>query len=122
MSEAWDTDVRSVRRPHKVRYTEAEWATIVQRARACGRPPARYVRETSLGVVPQARPGRATADVIHELGRIGTALARLATATREADPARAATLDATLAELLAVVRRLGRSDAESRGDRRLEQR
>jgi hypothetical protein len=96
-----------VRRPRKIRYTDAEWSEIVDRARVCGRPPARYVRETSLGSMPKTRPTQANASLIRELGRIGIALQRLAATAREARSLpQAATLDAALAEVIAVVRQL----------------
>lgn len=99
---------KDTRQPRKIRYTDAEWSTIVERARAAGRPPARYVRETSLGVVPRAPRGRADAAVIHELGRIGITLNRLAsTASGTESGQTAAAIEAALGELLAVVRRLG---------------
>lgn len=98
-------EVRSVR---KIRYTSGEWTTIAQRARACGKAPARYVRETSLGVVPKARGAQADAAVIRELGRIGTQLTRLASTAKERGTSpEAAALDDVLAEILSVVRRLG---------------
>jgi hypothetical protein len=99
---------REVRTPRKIRYTDAEWLAIISQARACGRPPARYVRETSLGVMPRASRTRVDAEVIHELGRVGTTLARLvavARETRAVGPTEA--IEAALAELLAAVRRLG---------------
>lgn len=96
------------RRPRKIRYTSAEWSIVVERARQCGRPPARYVREASLGAVPKARRGKEHDQLVHQLGRIGSTLARLT-----ADPAekgangRAPAFEAVLDELLATVRRLG---------------
>ena len=96
-----------VRRPRKIRYTDAEWAVIVDRARACGRPPARYVRETSLGSALKPRPSQTNASLIRELGRIGIALQRLATTARETQALpQAATLDAALADVIAAVRQL----------------
>jgi len=88
--------------------TDAEWEAIVERARACRKPPGRFVRETALGALPKAHRSNADAALIRELGRSGTALAHLAATAREtgALPA-AATFETTLAELLAVVRRLG---------------
>jgi hypothetical protein len=96
----------SLRQPRKIRYTAAEWAAIVAHARACGRPPARYVREISLGALPKARPGRANDEIIRELGRIGTVLTRLATPKEANTAADQAAIEAVLAELLAAVRRL----------------
>lgn len=95
------------RQPRKIRYTTAEWASIVQRARASRRPPARYVRETSLGAAPKTGHNRQNDDLIHELGRIGTTLSRLASQAKEsAVLSEQATIETTLAELLAAVRRL----------------
>ncbi len=99
---------KDVRQPRKIRYTAAEWSAVVEQARAAGRPPARYVRETSLGAVPRARRNWENDEVIHELGRIGTALMRLASTAKEsglASDQRA--IEAALQELLAAVRRLG---------------
>ena len=94
-----------IRQPRKIRYTSAEWSIIVERARQCGRPAARYVRETSLGAVPKPRKSLGSDDLVHELGRIGTTLARLAAQDGggEQQPA----FETVLTELLATVRRLG---------------
>lgn len=95
------------REVRKIRYTTAEWARIVERARVCGKPPARYVREISLGSTPRTRSSQANAELIRELGRIGTALAGLARTARETgEVACADSVQRTLAEILAVVRRL----------------
>jgi hypothetical protein len=99
--------ISDLRQPRKIRYTRLEWAAIVDRARACGRPPARYVREASLGTAPRARRGYENDQLIRELGRIGTVLNQLASAAR--DPGITPNherLEAALAELLAAVRRL----------------
>lgn len=96
------------RKPRKIRYLESEWALIAARARECRRPPARYVREVSLGVVPRARRNRFEEGVIVELGRIGNNLDQLA---RLADSTgRLATRDelrAAIEEVLVLVRSLG---------------
>jgi hypothetical protein len=98
----------TLRQPRKIRYTAAEWAAIVAHARACGRPPARYVRETSLGGVPKARSARVNDEVVRELGRIGTILSRLAAAAKQAGTAADRTaIETVLADLLAAVRQLG---------------
>ncbi|MGH7513404.1 MAG: plasmid mobilization protein [Gemmatimonadales bacterium] len=98
---------KSVRQPRKIRYTEAEWSLVVGRARATGRPPARYVREISLGANPKVRRGREHDDIIHELGRIGTTLTQLGSVTKENGfTSQNESIQAALAELLALVRRL----------------
>jgi hypothetical protein len=76
------TSYRDTRQARKIRYTDAEWDAIVERARACGQPPARYVRDVSLGVVPKIGRAQANAPVVHELGRIGKALTALAAQER----------------------------------------
>ena len=104
-----DADRRALRRrlPRKIRYTTAEWEAITQRARLCGKPPARYVREVSLGAAPRPRTSQANAELIRELGRIGTALTQLAATARQGGVRPSAdAIDATLAEILSIVRRL----------------
>jgi hypothetical protein len=96
------------RNPRKIRYRESEWAQIVARARECRMPPARYVREVSLGVVPRARRNRTEDRIIVELGRIGNNLNQLARrAHSKGHPPTRDALRGTLEELLAVVRRIG---------------
>ena len=105
---ALDRPVPNTRQPRKIRYTGAEWGRIMELARASGRPPARYVRETSLGTVPKARRSRENDDLIYELGRIGTILNRLAAAAKASGIAsHQTTIEAALTELLTAVRRLG---------------
>ena len=95
------------REPRKIRYTHAEWATVVRRARECGKPPARYVREVSLGAVPKAKRSVADAELIREIGRIGNTLHQLAKVAAERDVSlRPEALADALAELLAAVRRI----------------
>ena len=105
---ALDHPVLHTRQPRKIRYTATEWGRIMELARASGRPPARYVRESSLGTVPKAARSRENDDLIHELGRIGTILNRLAAVAKAAGIAsQQATIEAALSELLTAVRRLG---------------
>lgn len=101
----WRAEVRAVR---KIRYSSSEWSTIAERARACGKAPARYVRETSLGVIPKSRSGQTDSALIRELGRIGNQLTRLrSTAASRGMPGEDASIDGVLAEILSLVRRLG---------------
>ena len=105
-----EPDGRTLRRrlPRKIRYTTAEWEAIAQRARLCGKAPARYVREVSLGATPRPRSSQAHAELIHELGRVGTALTQLAATARQGGARlNADAIDSTLAEILSIVRRLG---------------
>ena len=90
-----------------IRYTAAEWQAIVEAARTAHTTASAFVRETSLAAVPGDHATPETTPLIVELGRCGTALARLA-ATAKATGALpdAARLETALAELLAAVRRL----------------
>ena len=106
------TSATITRSPRKIRFTDAEWALVVSRARECAKPPARYVREVALGAVPKARRSHSNAELIRDLGRIGNTLARLASAPPvtprdNSDPTASDLLNATLTELLAAVRRIG---------------
>ena len=95
------------REPRKIRYSDAEWAIIAGRARECGRAPARYVREVSLGAVPKARRSHANAELVRELGRVANVLTQVAGTLREsAAGAEAVVIEHALAELFTVVRRL----------------
>ena len=90
-----------------VRFTADEFALIRERARECGKPPARYIRETALGTVPRARRSTANAAVIRELARIGNALTQLAEVARSSDtPADSPAIEATLGEVLEMIRHI----------------
>ncbi len=99
-----------VRRPHapKVRFSDEELAALRARARECGRPVARYVRETVLGSVPKARRHAAEQELIRHLARIGNNLNQLAREANAASrfPAKAR-IEALLAELHAIIGRIG---------------
>ncbi len=91
----------------QIGYTAAEWEAIVEAARASGRTPTAFVRNASLEALPTGHSAVGNAPLIRALGRCGTTLAKLATTTRETGAVlEAASLEAALAELLAVVRRI----------------
>ena len=100
---------RTRRVAHQVGYTATEWQAICDAAGACHRTGAGFVRETSLAAAMGAQSAPEKLPLIAELGRCGTALARLA-ATAKATGAlpQAESLEAALAELLTAVRRLDR--------------
>ncbi len=103
--------IRGPRRRHRVAheigYTTTEWQAISDAAEACHKTGSGFVRETSLAAALGGHAAPEKLPLIAELGRCGTALARLA-ATAKATGAlpQAQPLEAALAELLAAVRRL----------------
>ena len=96
-----------IRQPRKIRFSDDEWNVIVDRARLCGRAPARYVRETALGAVPRTTRAQATASAVHQLGLLGTQLRTLSEKlTERGEPASAAEISQVLGEILEAVRQL----------------
>ena len=96
-----------IRQPRKIRFSDSEWAVIVDRARLCGRAPARYVRETALGALPRTTRTQAIAPVVHQLGLLGTQLRALsAKITERGESAPDSDVARVLDEILAAVRRL----------------
>ena len=94
-----------------VRFTPEEFRAVTERARECGLPPARYLREVALGAIPKARRSPANAELIRHLARIGTDLRQLITvsATHDAlhDQSRSGDgLDRALSALLEAIRRV----------------
>jgi hypothetical protein len=65
-----------------IRFRPDELARITARAHACGRTPARFIRETALGAVPAARRDAAAADALRALARLGASLDALARYSR----------------------------------------
>jgi hypothetical protein len=96
------------RKPRKIRYHDQEWDEVMAHARACGLPPATFVRQVSLGATPRARRNRTENELIHRLGRIANDLHRL---IRVPDlrgaGVDAGELQAVLEEALSAIRRIG---------------
>lgn len=61
-----------------IRFRPEELAAVMERARACGTPVAKYIREVAIGVTPRARRTQANAELIQHLARIGNNLNQLA--------------------------------------------
>ena len=100
-----------------VRFSPEEIARISQRARACGRTVARYIRETALGAILKARHHVDRNAFLLELARTGRDLARLAQAAESASgdcfsPAERDQLLATLADHRAPPRTVAGERAE----------
>ncbi len=66
-----------------IRLYPEELAQLTTRARACGRTPARFIRETALGAIPKARQHGDTESLLHTLARIGNILEQLARVAQE---------------------------------------
>ena len=96
------------RTPRKIRYHEHEWERIVAHARACGVPPATFVRDVSLGAAPRARRNRLENDLILHLATIATELQRLGDHARSTDiGVDAHQLRQLCREILTAIRRIG---------------
>jgi hypothetical protein len=80
---------------------------IDEAARLCGKTTRAFIREAALGVPIKVQPFLADAELIRELGRNGLALFRLAAIARASGALpQAERLEAALAEVLALVRRI----------------
>ena len=93
-----------------------ELARITARAQARGQTPSRFIRETALGTIPNARQHEATGALLREMARIGKSLdelARLAQAGPHA--ALAERLTAALDSHWARVRQLAQDGRRSAG-------
>jgi len=99
-----------------VRFTPDEFAIVAERARVCGRAPARFIREAALGAVPRERRSAANAELVRQLARIGNNLNQLVARVHAGAGLPTESVEAALAELLAAVRRI-EPDASS-GSRR----
>ncbi len=90
-----------------IRFRPEELARITARARACGRTPARFIRETALGAIPRPRHDAAADPLLCELARIGRRLDQLAkTAQAGQHAALAQRVRATLDEHWTLVRQV----------------
>ena len=94
-----------------IRFTPDELAAVQRRAHACGRTPARFIREAALGAIPKARHHEDRDRLLLALARLGGELSLLASRRtsgelREPDRAQLAT---ALAEHRAAVQAVMRS-------------
>ena len=97
---------RGERRDHPklIRYSAAELQVVAQRARDCGRPVARYIRETSLGAVPRARRTAMSDIVIRQLARAATRLTHLSRLATEQKIPGAEEFESAVGDVLEVIR------------------
>ena len=89
-----------------IRFTAAELARVLERARLSGRPPACYIRESSLGPAPRARRTEFSDEMIRALTRVATQLAALAHVAHERHGEQSAEFDAAVTDVLALIREL----------------
>ena len=90
--------------PKLVRYSDSELSRVTERARATGRPLARYIREMSLGTVPRAHRAPATDELVRQLALVGNHLRQLARTALEKQLPEAAEFVAGLDEVLVAIR------------------
>jgi DNA-binding FrmR family transcriptional regulator len=91
-----------------IRFAPDELAAVCGRARACGRTPARFIREAALGAIPKARHNQDRDRILLALARVGGQLSALARRTNDDDQGEAADaqLDAALTEHRTAIRAL----------------
>lgn len=65
-------------RRHTIRFSEAEWETLRQRALACSMPPGTFIREVSLGARPRQRRRLTEQRLLNQLARLGNNLNQIA--------------------------------------------
>jgi hypothetical protein len=107
-------DRSHIRRHHCVLYTDAEWAHVHEVARLCGKTRSEFIRERSLGLRVRGKPFLANTELVRELSKNGMALARLAATARESGALPlAADLEAALAEVRTLLRRITSPEARS---------
>ena len=87
-----------------VRYSDSELSRVTERARASGRPIARYIREMSLGTVPRVHRVPANDDLVRQLALVGNQLRRLAQAASAKQLPEATEFLAGLDGVLAAIR------------------
>ncbi len=107
-----------------IRFAPDELAAVSSRARACGRTPARFIREAALGAIPKARHNEERDRALLILARLGGQLSVLARRTNgdnqsESDGAQ---LAAALAEHRIAVRALMSSVLAPRSPTQAQQR
>jgi mobilization protein NikA len=90
--------------PKLIRYSASELAIVIQRARDCGRPVARFIRESSLGAGPRARRSHMNDQLIQRLAETATCLQRLSVEAKESQLPTAADFDNATREVLDFIR------------------
>lgn len=108
MPEAWrvrqPTDTERRDHPKLIRYSASELAIVTQRARDCGRPVARFIRESSLGPGPRARRSNVNDELIRRLAETATCLQRLSVQAEESQLPAAADFGNAMRDVLDFIR------------------
>lgn len=81
----------------RMRVNDTELEFFTERAKLCGLPLSRFIREAARGDAPRARPFETNLEAVHQLARIGNNLNQLA---RHANATRRAKLSRRLEETL----------------------
>ena len=90
--------------PKLIRYSAAELAIVIQRARDCGRPVAKFIRESSLGPGPRARRSNMNDQLIRRLAETASCLQRLSVQAKENQLPAAADFDNAIRDVLDFIR------------------
>ena len=101
-----------------IRFHPDELRQITESARRAGLTPARFIRETALGVVPKARRTSSAGPQLRELARIGRSLDQLTRTGGNASPALADRLREALDGHTALVREIVERGRQNRGPSR----
>jgi hypothetical protein len=89
-----------------IRFSRTELEVVSDRARACGRPVACYIRDVATGGKPRASSGTQNAAVIRELARVAMQLKALAAVATENTLPGAAEFAGTVDSVLDLVRQI----------------
>jgi hypothetical protein len=92
--------------PKLVRYKPSELAFVSERARACGRPVACYIRETSIGKALHTQRAPANDALIRQLARLANRLTKLAQVVAAKQLSEAAEFRACLDALLDPIKQI----------------
>lgn len=110
LPEAWHANrsTHADRRDHPklIRYSASELAIVTQRARDCGRPVAKFIRESSLGCGPRARRATMNDQLIRRLAETATCLQRLSAEAEERQLPGAVDFENAVSDVLNFIRLL----------------
>jgi hypothetical protein len=88
-----------------VRFTEAQWQTLRERAQSCGLPTSTYLRRVGLGAIPRQRPDIPEHRVVNQLARVGNNLNQIARKVNSGIPVPESEIREALARYLQIMER-----------------